>query len=76
MTHDVSKLENINTIKKSNINSHVCSLCGHHESNCNEERHIETGFCTLYFSNFTSAKMDFHLDDSVKNYLNTQSIIF
>lgn len=46
------------------------------DTKCNSKRYTETGFCTLYFINFTSDSLNFLLDDSVNNYLKTQSIIF
>lgn len=46
------------------------------QSRCNLVREAETGFCALLFTNFTSDSISFKLDDSIKNYLNTQSIIF
>lgn len=76
---EIYKSNNNATVKEStcSIRSNICSLCGDfHSTNCNEERHAETGFCTAHFNNFSTDKFSFSLDDSVKNYLNTQAIIF
>lgn len=63
--------------EKKHFNNHTCKLCGiHSEKKCDEKRHKETGFCLSLFSNFFSEKVNFYLDDSIKYYLNKQSIIF
>lgn len=53
----------------------ICEIA-QHSLKCDSKRETETGFCTLLFSNFTTELVNFHLDDSIKNYLNKQSIIF
>lgn len=57
-------------------NNHICGLCGHEETKCSQEKHEKTGFSLSLFTNFTSEGVFGQIDDSIKTYINTQSIIF
>lgn len=69
--------DNLNKQERTHITKHMCSLCcSHTETRCDEVKHAERGFCISEFTNFTSESISFKLDDSIKEYLNKQAIIF
>lgn len=64
-------------MEKVEYTMNACKCCSvNRETKCKDERVAETGFCTLSFTNFVSYNAKFQLDDSVKEYINTQSVIF
>lgn len=64
-------------MKKVENAMNACKCCSvSRETKCKDIRVAETGFCTLTFTNFVSCNTKFHLDDSIKEYINTQSEIF